>query len=152
METYQLKNKLSVTDAFLDSLTNRGWQEIESLQNQIANIEETPENYEVIKLLKGLVTSYYVFVGGLENLNIAPVKAQPVVNEPIVNNIDELDTEVTKHVDLIDDDIILTKPVETSVDIKSKQSSEFFEPFEYFVDFDEPTGEPISDDDLYGNL
>ena len=25
------------------------------------------------------------------------------------------------------------------------------EPFEYFVDFDEPIGDPISDEDLYGN-
>ena len=25
------------------------------------------------------------------------------------------------------------------------------EPFEYFVDFDDPVGEPLTDDDLYNN-
>ena len=31
------------------------------------------------------------------------------------------------------------------------ERTEVSEPFEYFVDFDEPNGDPISDKDLYGN-
>jgi hypothetical protein len=64
MNEYNLKDKLSLTPELLDSLTSKGWQEIEHLQAQIANIDDVSLN----QLLKNLLTSYYVFVGGLESL------------------------------------------------------------------------------------
>lgn len=142
---YTLKDKIQVTKEFLSDLEMKSWQEIENLQNQIANIETTPETAEVIKLLKNLLTSYYVFTGGLESLS--DVKTTYKIPETTVK------TEVKKEV----------IPVEPTIEIEATEEETFepvfaneteqqdFEPFEYFVDFDEPEGDPISDEDLYSN-
>ena len=81
--------------------------------------------------------SYYVFVGGLENfenISYTPVKTiradEPVIEEPVV---------------------VANEPEEISYDEPEATSTEveFSEPFEYFVDFDDPIGEPLTDKDLY---
>ena len=41
METYNLKDKILITKDFLNELEAKGWQEIEYLQAQIANIPST---------------------------------------------------------------------------------------------------------------
>lgn len=144
MELYNLKEKIQVNKEFLDSLTAKGWQEVEYLQNQIINIEK--ENSEVLQLLNNLLTSYYVFIGGVENLIDKPV----VSVKPAV--------ELTKEKEDTPQEIIINKSEPkffednmTFEDEVAKQEELDFEPFEYFVDFEEPTGEPISDEDLYGN-
>ena len=142
---YELKDKISVNKDFLADLESRSWQEIEHLQGQITNIDQS--NKKLLQLFKNLLTSYYVFVGGLENLADDPLEtdtvlpAEPVVvkapqvdkvnTEPVVTTKNELDDYSTSDAELLDDTDI--------------------EPFEYFVDFDEPIGEPLSDEDLYGN-
>lgn len=138
---YNLKDKIQITKEFLNDLELKSWQEVEHLQNQIANIEETEENLNLVQLFKNLLTSYYVFIGGLENLSStgirkAPVKIQDA--EPVELEIPEED--------------LITEPVE-DVDFFAASSVDAnnTEPFEYFVDFDDPIGEPISDEDLYGN-
>ena len=139
METYELKEKISITDKFIKELEARSWQEINNLQNQIANIEAADENLVLIQLLKSLLTSYYVFIGGLENFSDnfstadraqAIEKIQP--KEPTIeNNIEEV-----TYVNSI-----------KSEDAKVEQDA--FEPFEYLVDFDDPIGDPLTDEDLY---
>lgn len=143
---YTLKDKLPITKEFLKDLEIKGWQEIEHLQNQIANIESTNENLEVIQLLKGLLTSYYVFTGGLENLN----------NEDYTSNISnkvEDKKEVIPEVERITDDDYLADLVLDAPTVKQSELvvDNYSEPFEYFVDFDEPIGDPLTDDDLYNN-
>lgn len=150
METYNLKDKILITKDFLNELEAKGWQEIEYLQAQIANIAE--DNKEVIQLLKNLLTSYYVFTGELENLNDE--------NKFIVSTADKVYTK--------DKDIIAVNntrkeviPIDAEFDEPDNffiepakpvhADNETFEPFEYFVDFDEPIGEPLSDEDLYNN-
>ncbi len=144
MELYNLKEKIQVNKEFLDSLTAKGWQEVEYLQNQIINIEK--ENSEVLQLLNNLLTSYYVFIGGVENLIDKPVVSVKPAVEP------------TKEKEDTPQEIIINKSEPeffednmTFEDEIVKQEELDFEPFEYFVDFEEPTGEPISDEDLYGN-
>ena len=144
MELYNLKEKIQVNKEFLDSLTAKGWQEVEYLQNQIINIEK--ENSEVLQLLNNLLTSYYVFIGGVENLIDKPVVSVKPAAEP------------TKEKEDTPQEIIINKSEPeffednmTFEDEVTKQEELDFEPFEYFVDFEEPTGEPISDEDLYGN-
>lgn len=149
---YTLKNKLSITKEFLTELESKSWQEIEYLQSQIANIEVTAENAKLIQLFKNLLTSYYVFVGGLENLDSEDLTvATPIDN--ICINKEQISTDVEKavgnddyHDEPYEDDIF--EPV--SVEKPDGQIEADIEPFEYFVDFDEPTGEPLSDEDLYG--
>ena len=143
METYCLKEKLSITKDFLDDLTNKSWSEIESLQSQIANIDNTNENTALIQLLNNLLTSYYVFVGGLENL--------------LVNNKNSLlNTKITsdKKLELLKDDDFKSEPLDLEepsyTAIRQEADTTNFEPFEYFVDFEEPSGIPITDKDLYG--
>ena len=117
---------------------------VEYLQNQVINIEK--ENSEVLQLLNNLLTSYYVFIGGIENLIDKPIiSVKPAV-------------ELTKEKEDTPQEIIINKSEPeffednmTFEDEVAKQEELDFEPFEYFVDFEEPTGEPISDEDLYEN-
>ena len=139
---YELKDKITVSKEFLSDLEARSWQEIEHLQTQIANLAEGPQSNKLRQLLKNLLTSYYVFTGGVETLasiedtNIE-VPAEIPAEEPKLDET-ELDEQEDTVVD-IDDEFTL----ETS------SATEVEDPFEYFVDFDEPVGEPLTDDDLY---
>jgi hypothetical protein len=149
LDTVKLNTKIAVSDELINNLIANGWQEIENLQNQINNIEVNPRNTQVIQLLKNLLTSYYVFTGGLENLTNTDKPNSLVIEEPVETfqafQVKELDNTVKKS-----SSTSLEKYFDDNVDIKNSTPEESFEPFEYFVDFDEPTGEPLSDEDLYG--
>ena len=136
---YTLKDKLNVTKEFLDELTEKSWQEIEHIQSQLANLTDTKEGNQVRKLLNNLLTSYYVFVGGLENFDTVDFVSQTpleVLVEPAVAEEPEPRDEPVE-------------PIETvQVPVNDLEVSE---PFEYFVDFDEPDlSQPkLTDADLY---
>jgi hypothetical protein len=142
---YTLKDKIPMTKEFLDDLANKSWQEIEYLQNQIANIEAGADAAEVIKLLKNLLTSYYVFTGGLESLT----------DSKVTHKVTEFTDKVCVEKDLtsvnskkVEDDLYTSSDeFEPLTQIEAEELPS--EPFEYFVDFDEPIGEPLTDDDLY---
>ena len=141
---YTFEEKIAVTRELLEDIAAKSWQEIESLQGQISNLAKDASGDALSKLLKNLLTSYYIFVGGLENLSTDTTEAQ---NYTSVQNDDMLLAQNQK-VELNDiapitiDDIVHECPTTNTDD---------FEPFEYFVDFDEPSGKPLSDEDLYGN-
>jgi hypothetical protein len=157
-----MSHKIEATKEFLNDLIGKSWQEIEALQQQIDSIDTgTYLGNEIVKLLRNTCTSYYVLIGCLEGLTDCqesrytdvvksepsikvyqrykpdspekPVDAEPkaqLIAEPVIN-------------DVLDDEVIFEpKHAEAPVD---------FEPFEYFVDFDEPSGDPLTDDDLYCN-
>jgi hypothetical protein len=131
---YTLKDKLDATKDFIEELTEKGWQEIEYLQSQLTNLADTEENKKVGKLLNSLLTSYYVFVGGLENLDNSEsytVSAEPNIEPCLAPESYE--------------------KVVTNTSLAPEDKQDYAEPFEYFVDFEEPTGDPITDDDLYNN-
>lgn len=145
---YTLKDKIQINKEFLAELEIKSWQEIEHLQSQIANIEMTTESAELVKLLNSLLTSYYIFVGGLENLN----------DSNKINNFTDkvAPSKELAIVDTKEDTITLDSPeLDEPNDFLDEQDKAeladeaVFEPFEYFVDFDEPTGEPLTDDDIY---
>jgi hypothetical protein len=141
---YTLKDKLHVTKEFLNDLEIKSWQEIKHLQSQIANIEATPEATEVIKLLKNLLTSYYVFTGGLENLaDTSITQKTPKFTE---------EASIEKELTVVEPEVEIAIEDEKE-DFKSSSRDVInqpdFEPFEYFVDFDEPVGEPLTDNDIY---
>jgi hypothetical protein len=147
LELYNLKEKIRVDKEFLESLSTKSWQEVEYLQNQILNIQK--ENTEIIQLLNNLLTSYYVFIGGVENLIDKPiVPIQPVtkLQEEKVATPKEISSNIIPSIELksFSDSVLFEKETD-------KQENLEFEPFEYFVDFDEPKGEPLSDEDLYEN-
>lgn len=139
MDTYHLKDKLSATKDFVDDLMTKSWQEIEHLQNQLANIEVNQENSKLIQLFKNLLTSYYVFVGGLENLSGTPVPAfDTLVDDVEAAQVTPAKVALSTNIELND----LSQPDSNAIKTD-------FEPFEYFTDFDEPFGDPITDEDLY---
>lgn len=142
---YTLKDKIKVDKEFLTELATKNWQEIEHIQSQIANIEVADENNELLLLFKNLLTSYYIFVGGIENLIDNPQTS--TAQTKYTPNINNTKTELQQ-----DTIAALEADSETApAQYNTKANIDTFEPFEYFVEFDEPTGAPLSDDDLYGN-
>ena len=126
----------------LNELASKGWQEIEYLQTQLANLDD---NQALKQLLQNLVTSYYVFVGGLENLQadttISTGVSIDIIEQPVPAKVEH--QENTKEAEILDLNNYCQNEVQATTILDS-------EPFEYFVDFDEPIGEPLSDEDLYG--
>lgn len=138
-----LKDKIKIDKNFIDDLIVKSWQDSESIQNQIDSIEvDSPQAAKVVKLLKDLLTSYYVFTGCLENIEheqISSIEPEPEQEETIVvPNIDLLDTNMVGEIGEF-----------TLKDERSDANDDVNEPFEYFVDFDEPIGDPLTDEDLY---
>ena len=141
-----LKDKIKIDNNFINDLIAKSWQDSESIQNQINSIEvDSPQAANIVKLLKDLLTSYYVFTGCLESIEyVATNEAKPLfvqekpisVHEEPINEPDEEEV-ISTVLDEFDNDESNT---ETTI-----------EPFEYFVDFDEPIGEPLTDKDLYDN-
>jgi hypothetical protein len=135
-----LKDKIKVDKNFINDLITKSWEDSESIQNQINSINvDSATAAKVVQLLKDLLTSYYIFTGCLENIENEPIdtiiKAEPV---PVAVEVPKVIPE---------EPIKVTAP---KVDILPELDYEAeTEPFEYFVDFDEPTGEPLTDDDLY---
>ena len=133
MPTYYLKDKIKANKDFINELEKKSWAEIENLQNQINNIEASEESKTLIQLIKKLLTSYYVFVGGLENLNSESSSVS--ISKPEFKELETVLVLPEENLEVQDVDTINTSD---------------YEPFEYFVDFDEPIGKPLSDEDLYG--
>jgi hypothetical protein len=136
-----LKDKIKIDNNFINDLITKSWQESESLQNQINSIEiDSPQAARLVNLLKDLLTRYYVFTGCLENLETEPIEVTvpeyPTQEELI--NVHKVSTGIS------------SEPViETSSNVATLDELDNNEPFEYFVDFDEPVGEPLTDKDLY---
>jgi hypothetical protein len=149
-----LKDKIKADKSFINDLIAKSWEDSESIQNQINSIDiDSAMAEKVVQLLKELLTSYYVFTGCLENLENEPIeviKPEAVVSEPIVVPEATVKAEMPEYVvstDSIDMDVPVTRFNSTYNDeIYTDTTSE---PFEYFVDFDDPVGEPLTDDDLY---
>ena len=134
-----LKDKIKIDKNFIDDLIAKSWQDSESIQNQIDSIEvDSAVAAKTVKLLKGLLTSYYVFTGCLETIE----------NEPIdVIKAESMSVTVEAPKVIPEEPVKVAAPkVDTLPELDYDTEAE---PFEYFVDFDEPIGEPLTDDDLY---
>ena len=142
---YELKDKITTTKELLSELEMKGWKEIEHLQTQIAILGEGTANDKLRQLFKNLLTSYYIFTGGIETLLSEPTQeaTEPIEQKPEIKT------------DPIVDELVITEPIndfksEDSEDNYNTKDYEGSESFEYFIDFDDPKGEPLSDEDLYG--
>lgn len=141
---YTLKEKITVTEDFLAELISKSWQETESVQQQIDNIDtSTKLGTEVVRLLKNTCTNLFVLIGCLEALLENPEVIEPeTIEQPAVQgNTGSVAVE--------------GEPVNEYASYEVTDSprtiiTDNFEPFEYFVDFDEPSSEPLTDADLYG--
>lgn len=129
---YSLKDKIEVTAEFLNGLITKNWQETEAIQRQIANIDTSTQlGAEVARVLKNTCTNHYVLIGCLERLAEGDLSQHETMAQYESEAEGQQDSSVTQE---------LSHGTNVNAD---------FEPFEYFVDFDEPSGEPITDKDLY---
>ena len=161
MENYVLKDKIQADAEFLNSLAAKSWQEIENLKNIVSNLDNSSVKASNLKyLLNNLVTNYYVFIGGLENLTGDEEASNESNNIGLKTEISKDNLEITgksvlapKEGPVLETAVELRQPAAPLVEfeIDKGHTADNFEPFEYFVDFDEPLGEAISDEDLYGN-
>ena len=141
---YELKDKITTTEELLQELEAKCWQEIDYLQAQINNLADGATNNKLRQLFKNLLTSYYIFTGGIETLAEAPIDNTATPTESTVEEpIEEIEQEISVDTEPQDEDTY-TPEIDTS-------SLEVSDPFEYFVDFDDPVGEPLTDEDLYKN-
>ena len=137
-----LIDKIIIDKTFLEDTINKSWHDIENLQSQIDSLStEDIKTAELKKLLNNLLTSYYVFAGCAENMltnfdNVSNVYTQDIIEDNEV--VDEEVSEIEPSESLYEEE-----------NIESLPENDDFEPFEYFVDFDDPVGEKITDADLY---
>ncbi len=144
----ELKDKIKITDEYLQELISKSWHESENLQRQIKALNViSSKDAKVVELLKQLLTSYQIFIGCLEGLSeetFEEVKTKAVLpefeSEPVVSEV-VIDESLTNEITFL----------ETNSTNTLMESVEVQEPFEYFVDFDDPVGEPITDKDLYND-
>jgi hypothetical protein len=154
MTKYTLKDKIEVNNEFIADLITKSWHESEMLQHQAANIDtSTKLGTEVARLLKNMSTNYYVMLGCLESLSDGELEFNeaPVAQDTADITDDDITAGLSIASNIITDNDI-SEPDANQVhnfDMPVNQEQNF-EPFEYFVDFDEPLGEPLSDEDLYG--
>lgn len=148
----QAKEKLPVS--FYSDRISSLWGESGALKGCIDTLGQCyTDADEAISILSDLMDSYLIAIGRLEALAAGNVglsvpeveeeELEPVKADIAIEDADEFEDEVvptdTATTDFDDEELIDTKSdVETST-----------EPFEYFVDFDEPKGPRLTDEDLY---
>ena len=162
--------------SFLTDMISKGWEEVGYLRESSTAIKETYKDTSKIEtLMQDLMDAYLVFIGQIEmyledkenisadateeseltpmvakELPEAELKIEPInvdadlSKEELVADIEATEEENTKTFSDKQLDVPITEPVATQ--------EKPIEPFEFFVDFDEPDmSEPrLSDDDLYG--
>jgi hypothetical protein len=139
---YSLKDKIEVTEEFLNELIAKNWQETDALQQQIANIDTSTQlGAKVARVLKNTCTNYYVLIGCLESLIEGDIPQREFITKD-----EHDDMSVEPEIETPQEHLATVDNQELSPNAEINTN---FEPFEYFVDFDEPCGEPITDKDLY---
>lgn len=155
---------------------SKSWDEIATLKAQIREFKLAKKNQKLIDIFQDLLDSYLIFVGRLEqfadkkdfidlpkedelkedvNIEIKVTSDEPTNTEvkkeiPEVTSTESIpvpEEEIDKY--LSDEDFI-DPPTEPIKQPAKKVAPEIANnDTEYYVDFDDPTGEPLSDADLY---
>lgn len=132
---------------FITSFVSRGWEEVGMLKEQIKALKEEFGGKGIEKIeeiFQGLIDAYLINIGQLElflhenDYVEVPEIEEEKVEEPVEEEETEEEVEIEDEVEM---------EVEPQKIVKNVPAD--FEAFEYFVDFDEPEGEALTDDDLY---
>ena len=166
-DTVIAKETLPVS--FLTDMISKGWDEVGYLKEASSAIKETYKDTAKIEgLMQDLMDAYLVFIGQVESYlhteedivaDFEPVEEKDVDKE--LEADPEMDTIITEpkpslpeaNIDvepIIEPSLIEADP-ERPIEEPVARAKE--EPFEFFVDFDEPdmSERRITDDDLYGH-
>lgn len=165
-----VKEKMPVS--FLTYMLSKSWDEIGNIKDQLFGLDNMYTDAEILRgPLEQLLDSHLIFAGQLEALvqgtgeikipevdalvvpeKAAPVEvlpeddlgSEPIVIEPVI--------EPKEPVVVVADDVELDDNIDAKPEVKPEVKAPvktFDTDFEYFVDFDDPVGEPITDADLY---
>lgn len=132
---------------FITSFVSRGWEEVGMLKEQIKALKEEFGGKGIEKIeeiFQGLIDAYLINIGQLELFlhENDYVEVPEIEEEKVEEPVEEEETEEEVE---IDDEVEVE--VEPQKIVKNVPAD--FEAFEYFVDFDEPEGKALTDEDLY---
>lgn len=132
---------------FITSFVSRGWEEVGMLKEQIKALKEEFGGKGIEKIeeiFQGLIDAYLINIGQLELFlhENDYVEVPEIEEEKVEEPVEEEETEEEVG---IDDEVEVE--VEPQKIVKNVPAD--FEAFEYFVDFDEPEGKALTDEDLY---
>ena len=132
---------------FITSFVSRGWEEVGMLKEQIKALKEEFGGKGIEKIeeiFQGLIDAYLINIGQLELFlhENDYVEVPEIEEEKVEEPVEEEETE--KEVEIEDEVEVEVEPQKIVKNVPAD-----FEAFEYFVDFDEPEGEALTDDDLY---
>lgn len=169
--------------SFLTDMISKGWEEVGYLRESSVAIRETYKDTSKIEaLMQDLMDAYLVFIGQIEtyledkeNISADSTEETPAVKTEVNNTaelpeaeieIEPIDSTPEINPDIepeseTDVDYTTSGEIATSGDFDEfaisdqelETKREPIEPFEFFVDFEEPDmSEPrLSDEDLYGH-
>lgn len=141
---------------FITSFVSRGWEEVGMLKEQIKALKEEFGGKNIAKIeeiLQGLIDAYLINIGQLElflheNDYVEVPEIEEEKEEKVEEPTEEDEVEVAA-----EEEVEIEDEIEAEVEVEPqsvvRQTPGDFEAFEYFVDFDEPEGDPLTDDDLY---
>ena len=170
------ESKETLPIAFLTDFISKGWEEVGYLKADIEAIKEAYKGTKPIEgLIQDLIDAYLVCIGQLEahlhdnkyldypeESGLSGTKLEEELELKVSADKIEIKTEKTTPVNVNEEDDIITIGLDEtapeaeygpSAPVVTTQSEVVGEPFEYFVDFDEPdlTQPKLTDDDLYNN-
>lgn len=142
---------------FITSFVSRGWEEVGMLKEQIKALKEEFGGKNIAKIeeiLQGLIDAYLINIGQLELfLHENDYVEVPEIEEEKEEKVEEPAKEDEVEVAAEEEEVEIEDEIEAEVEVEPqsvvRQTPGDFEAFEYFVDFDEPEGDPLTDDDLY---
>lgn len=172
------ESKETLPIAFLTDFISKGWEEVGYLKADIEAIKEAYKGTKPIEdLIQDLIDAYLVCIGQLEahlhdnkyldypeESGLSGTKLEEELELKVAPDQIVIKTEKTTPVEINEEeDLIIIGVDETATEAEFKAPEAApapvetvkpaGEPFEYFVDFDEPDmSQPkLTDDDLYNN-
>lgn len=168
------ESKENLPIAFLTDFISKGWEEVGYLKADIEAIREAYKGTKPIEsLIQDLIDAYLVCIGQLEahlhdnkyldypeESGLSGTKLDEELEIKVSADKVEIKTDENTPVEIDEEEDLITIGVEEAEDAKfddsklamsDKEVAEVNEPFEYFVDFDEPDmSQPkLTDKDLY---
>lgn len=162
------KEKEDLPITFLTSFVSKGWDEVGILRADTEAIKETYKGTSKIeKIINDLIDSYLIAIGQieahLEKKDYLDYSRDDILKESVKEDInidnlkiDEIDINSGREI-LPEPEISAGKkikvneirPAYTADEKREVPVAPNMDDIEYFVDFDEPVGEKITDADLY---
>lgn len=158
-EDPEIKETLPVS--FVTDMMSKGWDEVGYLREASTAIKETyKDTAKIEELMQDLMDAYLVFIGQLElylhsEEDIVASTEEVKVEEPKTKEAEEKETEedeapIEAPKPALPEADFEIEPLEEPTSI-STSATEVSDPFEFFVDFDEPdmTQPALTDAELY---